>query len=190
MHRLFVAIRPPEGIRARLLAAMGGVGGARWQTDEQLHLTLRFIGEVDRHAGHDIHAALGSIHHGGFEIAVGGLGTFERRGQAETIWAAVAPHEPLKALHKKIDQALARVGVEPDRRAYLPHITLARLKPSSGPIADLLARSRDLSTAPFSVRNFELYESKLTPEGAVYSVVERYPLARPDACSRRHSNSE
>ena len=60
MHRLFVAIRPPRAVRQRLLAIMGGVRGARWQSDDQLHLTLRFIGEVDRHLGDDIHAATAS----------------------------------------------------------------------------------------------------------------------------------
>ena len=59
---------------------------------------------------------------------------FDRRGMPETVWAGVTPHEPLKTLHKKVDQAIARVGVEPDQRAYLPHITLARLKRSSGPV--------------------------------------------------------
>lgn len=176
MHRLFVAIRPPPPIREMLRGAMGGVSGARWQSDEQLHLTLRFIGEVDRHAAHDIHAALGAVHHPRFEIAVSGLGTFERRGQPEVIWARVAPHDALKALHKKIDQALARVGVEPDRRAFHPHITLARLKRSSGPVHNLLGASGGLATPPFEVGAFALYQSRLTPDGAVYTILEDYPL--------------
>ena len=71
---------------------------------------------------------------------------FDRRGQPETVWAGVAPHEPLKALHKKVDQALARVGVEPDQRAYLPHITLARLKRASGPVGNLLEQSGGLAS--------------------------------------------
>ena len=176
MRRLFVAIRPPEQIRARLLAAMGGISGARWQTDEQLHLTLRFIGEVDRHRMRDIDAALGAVHHPCFDIAVSGLGTFDRRGQPEVVWAGVAPHEPLKALHKKIDQAIGRVGLEPERRAYLPHITLARLKRTSGPVRSLIEAAGGLTTEPFRVDCFSLYESRLTPEGAVYSPIERYPL--------------
>lgn len=176
MHRLFVAIRPPDRIRDLLLGAMGGVGGARWQTDEQLHLTLRFLGEVDRHLAGDVLAALGTIHHPRFEIALNGIGTFERRGQPETIWAGVAPHEPLRTLHKKVDQAVARVGVAPEQRAYLPHITLARLKRSSGSLAGLLERSGGLGSPPFTVDGFELMESRLTPEGAVYTTVERYSL--------------
>lgn len=176
MHRLFVAIRPPDRIRDLLLGAMGGISGARWQTDDQLHLTLRFIGDVDRHQADDIHAALGAVHHERFEVAVNGIGAFERRGRPGTIWAGVAPHEPLKALHKKVDQALARVGIEPDRRAYLPHITLARLNRSSGPVGNLLEQSGGLSSPPFPVDAFGLFESKLTPEGALYTMLERYPL--------------
>ena len=176
MHRLFVAIRPPAAIRAILLGAMGGISGARWQSEDQLHLTLRFIGEVDRHRAGDVHAALGAVHHAPFEIALSGIGAFERRGQAETVWAGVSPHEPLKALHNKVDTALSRVGVPPDERAYLPHITLARLKRSSGHVGNLLEEAGGLTSPTFAVSDFALFESTLTPDGAVYSIVERYPL--------------
>ena len=176
MHRLFVAIRPPAAIRRVLLGAMGGISGARWQSDDQLHLTLRFIGEVDPHRADDIHAALGGVHQAPFEIALKGIGHFDRRGWPDAVWAGVTPHEPLHALHKKIDAALSRVGVGPDQRAFLPHITLARLKRSSGPVGSLLEEAGGLSSAPFAVDHFALFESDLTPDGAVYSIVERYPL--------------
>ena len=176
MHRLFVAIRPPDRIRDLLLSAMGGVSGARWQSDKQIHLTLRFIGEVDRHRAGDIHAALGSVHQPRFDLTLNGLGTFDRRGQPETVWAGVTPHEPLRALHKKVSQALGRVGIPPEQRAYLPHITLARLKRSSGSVRALLEQSGGLSSSPFAVDAFALFESRLTPSGAVYSIVDRYPL--------------
>jgi len=177
MHRLFVAIRPPAATRALLLGAMGGISGARWQSEDQLHLTLRFIGDVDRHLAGDIHAALGGIHHAPFEIALKGIGAFERRGQPEAVWAGVAPHKPVRALHNKVDAALTRVGVAPDQRAFLPHITLARLKRSSGPVGNLLEQSGGLTSPAFQVTDFALFESALTPEGAVYSIVERYRLA-------------
>ena len=176
MHRLFVAIRPPAAIRALLLDAMGGISGARWQSEDQLHLTLRFIGEVDRHLAGDIHAALGSVHQAPFEIALKGIGAFARRGWPDAVWAGVAPHAPLKALHKKVDAALTRVGVPPDQRAFLPHVTLARLKRSSGPVGNLLGQSGDLASPPFAIDHLGLFESVLTPDGAVYSLVERYPL--------------
>ena len=176
MHRLFVAIRPPAPIRAILIGAMGGISGARWQSEDQLHLTLRFIGEVDRHRAGDIHAALGAVHHPPFEAVLNGIGAFERRGQAETVWAGVGPQVPLKSLHNKVDAALTRVGVAPDQRAFLPHVTLARLKRSSGPVGNLLEQSGGLASPPFTIDHFGLFESTLTPDGAVYSIVERYPL--------------
>lgn len=179
MLRLFVAIRPPAPIRARLLAAMGGISGARWQTDDQLHLTLRFIGEVDRHQASDVVAALGGVHARRFAIALNGIGHFDRRGQPDAVWAGVAPHEPLHRLHKKVDQAIARIGIPPEQRAYLPHITLARLRRGSGPVGNLLEQSGGLTSAPFEVDHFALFESRLTPDGAVYSIVERYPLQAP-----------
>jgi 2'-5' RNA ligase len=154
---------------------MGGVSGARWQSDDQLHLTLRFIGEVDGHLAEDIHAALGAIHHPPFHVSVSGLGTFESRGRPDTLWAGVAPPEPVNALHKKVDQALARVGIEPDKRAFHPHITLARLNRGSGPV-HLLGDAGGLTSPAFAVDSFGLYESTLTPEGAVYTAIERYRL--------------
>ena len=176
MHRLFVAIRLPAPVRAQLLGLMGGVAGARWQSDDQLHLTVRFIGEVDRHLARDVDAALSGVHHPRFSIALNGLGGFERRGEPVTLWAGVAPHAPLQALHKKIDQALVRVGVEPDRRAYMPHVTIARLPRGAGPVRALIEQSGGVAGPPFAVEEFCLYESRPAPEGPVYTVAERYAL--------------
>ena len=177
MIRLFVAIRPPTPIRSQLLALMGGVRGARWQSDDQLHLTLRFIGEVDRHTAEDVHAALESVRHPRFTLSLSGVGAFDRRGEPTALWAGVSPHEPLKLLHKKVDQAIARAGLEPERRAYSPHITLARMSRGGGPVQPLIESAGGLSSPPFAVDDFRLYESSLGPEGAVYTVVARYPLA-------------
>ena len=177
MHRLFAAIRPPAGIRDFLADLMGGVSAARWQDDDQLHLTLRFIGEVDRHAARDVHAALGGIHQTPFELMISGLGMFDKRGVPHTIWAGVAPHEAVKLLHNKVDQAVARIGIPPDERAFHPHITLARLNRGAGPVHDFLSRSSGVQSQSFRVDAFGLFESQLTPDGAVYTEIERYPLA-------------
>jgi RNA 2',3'-cyclic 3'-phosphodiesterase len=176
MHRLFVAIRPPAPVRARLLDLMGGVAGARWQTEDQLHLTLRFVGEVDRHLARDVDAALSGVHHPRFEIALNGLGAFDRRGEPVTLWAGLTPQEPLHALHKKVDQALVRVGVEPDRRSYMPHLTIARLPRGAGPVGPFIEQFGGIAGPSFEVREFSLYESRLGPDGPVYSVAERYSL--------------
>lgn len=179
MHRLFVAIRPPAAIRSILLEAMHGVRGVRWQSEDQLHLTLRFIGEVDRHVANDVAAVLGGIHQPAFPIALSGVGRFERRGQG-ALWAGVSPHDQLRELHKKIDQAFQRIGIEPEARAYHPHITLARFSRGIGPIDAFVEQSGGLSSAPFTVDSFALFESHLASEGALYSIAERYPLTPPN----------
>lgn len=176
MQRLFVAIKLPAAIRAGLIMVMGGVSAARWQTDDQLHLTLRFIGEVDRHGARDVDAALSGLVHPRFEIAISGIGVFERRGRPDTIWAGIAPQEPVKVLHNKVDQALAMVGIAPDQRAFLPHVTLARLNRGSGAIGNFVEGQSGLSSPPFTVDTFSLFESRLTPAGADYRELSCYPL--------------
>jgi 2'-5' RNA ligase len=176
MHRLFVAIRPPRAIREQLLGLMGGIAGARWQDEEQLHLTLRFIGDVDGRTADDVDAALSGVRHPRFPLSLSGLGAFERRGEPTALWAGVSPHEPLRALHKKVDQALVRAGLAPERRAYSPHITLARFGRGAGPLAGAVERGGALSSPPFEVDGFRLYESRLTPAGALYTLAARYAL--------------
>jgi 2'-5' RNA ligase len=178
MYRLFAAIRPPGQVRRQLLDMMEGVRGARWQDEDQLHLTLRFIGEVDRHRAEDVAAALGSIHHPRFSIAINGVGTFEKRGKG-VIWAGVTPQEQLKTLHKKVDQACLAVGVPPDNRAYLPHITIAKLSRATGPIDPIVHKLGGYQSANFEIDSFFLFESDLTPSGPIYSIVERYMLDAP-----------
>lgn len=176
MHRLFVAIRPPAEVRARLRILMGGVKGARWQDDDQLHLTLRFIGEVETPQAEDVAAALAMARSPRFEVAVEGVGSFSSRGRVNALWAGVRPHDPLAHLHRKIDQALVRVGLEPERRAYLPHITLARFGREAGGVEAFLEHNAGLTSLPFEVDHFALFESQLGHEGAAYTIVERYPL--------------
>lgn len=179
MHRLFVGLRPPASVRAQLRAAMGGVPQARWQDDDQLHLTLRFIGEVDRRVAEDIAVALGHLRAAPIEVALAGTGAFDKHGRSDAIWAGVTPHDALAALHNKVDRALTGAGVTPDTRAYLPHITLARLPRSAGvepEIARYLADTAGLTSDPFTLGHVTLFESTLGRGGARYEVVERYPL--------------
>jgi 2'-5' RNA ligase len=177
MHRLFVGLRPPPAIRALLLATMAGVFGARWQDDDQLHVTLRYIGEVERPLAEDVALALSGIRAAPIEAALAGVGRFDSRGRPNALWAGLTPHEPLAALHRKVDQALVRLGLAPEGRAYLPHITLARLSGAAGPTDRFLADYAALASSPFTFEHFTLFESHLGHEHASYEAVERYRLA-------------
>lgn len=174
MMRLFVALELPLAVRDVLLASMGGVAGARWQRDDQLHLTLRFIGDADRHAAMDIAAALGRVNFVPLTLCLGGVGTFDRRGRIDTLWVGVSPREPVAALAQRIDAALVRAGIPPATRKFVPHITVARLGSGAGPV-DAYPASPLPATA-FAVGGFALWESRLGHDGADYQVIERYPL--------------
>jgi 2'-5' RNA ligase len=172
---LFVAIRPPEPVRERLLDLMEGLPDMRWQDDDQLHLTLRFVGEVERPVAEDLSVALQHIRFERFSIALNGVGKFEKhRGGA--LWAGVEPKEQLKALNAKVERACQSAGLEPERRAYHPHITLARWKGRAQRLESWLERHGGLTSDPWEVGEFVLYESHLGREGAHYEAIERYPL--------------
>ena len=177
MHRLFVAIRPPEPIRDLLLDAMDDGADFRWQDDEQLHLTLRFVGEVERAAAEDLAAALATIRADRLELRIGGVGRFEQRSSG-ALWAGVEPKAPLAALAAKIERACQSVGLDPERRAFHPHITLARWKGRrTREVHAFLETHRGLSSEPFGADEFILFESRLSRHGAHYEAVASYPLS-------------
>jgi len=176
MHRLFVAIRPPEPIRDLLIDAMDDSPDFRWQDEEQLHLTLRFIGEVERPVAEVLAVALATIRAAPFEVRINGVGRFEQRSSG-ALWAGVEPKAPLAALVVKVERACLAAGLDPERRAFHPHITIARWKGRrSREIADFLERKRGLASPPFAVDAFSLFESRLSRHGAQYDEVVGYPL--------------
>src|SRR6476659_8490295 len=111
MHRLFVAIRPPEPIRDLLIDAMDDTADFRWQDEGQLHITLRFIGEVDRPVAEDLAASLERIRFKPFPVRIKGVGRFEQR-DGGALWGGVEPKEPLAALAAKVERICQSVGLE------------------------------------------------------------------------------
>jgi len=177
MHRLFVAIRPPEEVRDLLIDAMDDSPALRWVGDEQLHLTLRFIGEVERPVANDIVAALGRVRFPSFDLQAVGVGRFEQRNGG-ALWAGVQPKDPVVALAAKVERALQQAGLEPERRAFSPHITLARWnRRNSEAVDSFLRRNANLRSEPFRVSEFILFESKLSRHGAHYEEVATFDLA-------------
>jgi 2'-5' RNA ligase len=176
MHRLFVAIRPPENVRDLLIDAMDDSPALRWVGDEQLHLTLRFIGEVERPVANDIAGALSRLRSPPFDLRVQGVGKFEQRNGG-ALWAAVEPKQPVSALAAKVERAVQLAGLEPERRAFTPHITLARWNRRNAEAVDaFVRRNSDLHSEPFTVDRFILFESKLSRHGAHYEEVAAFDL--------------
>jgi 2'-5' RNA ligase len=173
MHRLFVGLPLPDPVADALLGLMGGVAGARWQTRDQLHLTLRVIGEVDRHTANDVAAALGRVPLPPFAVQLGAPGSFDRKGRIDQLWIGVSPRAPLADLAQRINQALLAAGIAPEERAFVPHITLARLGRQAG---DLMGwPAAPLPALGWQVDRFALYESHVGHGGSVYEVLAHYP---------------
>jgi len=177
MSRLFVAIDLPPDIVAQLQGLCCGLPGARWVAAEQMHLTLRFIGEVDGGVFQDIKEGLADIETGGFALQVKGLGFFPPRKTPRVLWAGIAPVGQVSALRRRIDNVLLGLGLEPEGRKYSPHITLARLHDT--PLARLgrfLAGNSLFATQEFPVSEFHLYSSELTSKGAFHAIEASYFL--------------
>lgn len=176
MIRLFTAIEIPESVRTRLSFLQGGVPGARWSPAENLHLTLRFIGEVDEATASDIDDMLSSVHAPAFELTLKGAGEFGGR-DPHALWVGVAPNETLMRLVAKIESALQRMGLAAETRKYAPHVTLARLR--DAPIAKLrefLAAHAAFDSGPFAVRSFALFSSYPSSSGSLYRLERSYAL--------------
>lgn len=176
-HRLFVALRPPRPVRDLLRTAMHGLSAARWQDDDQLHLTLRFVGDVDAHLADDLAEALARIHFAPFDVAIEGFSSFARRGRVHTLFAQIAPSAELVHLQRKVERVCIETGLAPEQRKYHPHITIARLNQSCGPVEPFLASSEVPVERRWRVGDFALYESHLRAHGAFYETVVRYPAS-------------
>ena len=179
-HRLFIGIRPPGPVREKLVDTMEALDGARWVDEDNLHLTLRFVGAVEQPAANDLAEALGQVVWPRFELRVAGTGAFDRSRRhasyPHAVWARVPLTDPLEGLRQKVERACELVGIGRETRRFTPHVTLARTDRATEPVANWLARWGDLAAGPWTVEHFILYESHLAHTGAVYEEVARYAL--------------
>jgi 2'-5' RNA ligase len=175
MLRLFVALQLPAAVRERLMGLMGGVSGARWQSDQQLHLTLRFIGEVDETRAEDIDSALRAVQFAPFQVALAGVGLFGDTRKPRALWAGVGPEAPLAHLAQKIETAMVRIGLPAEPRKFLPHVTLARFGGKAARIERFLAAHDRLWSPAWTVERFTLFRSHLAHSGAIYEPLASYP---------------
>lgn len=177
-RRLFVAITFPEHVEDELFGLMfDGLPNARWSDETQLHLTLRFLGDVDGALERDVVTALSRVHADAFELQLSGVGYFPPRGPIRTLWAGVAPSPELDGLRKWVDGQMTRLGVTPDRRRFSPHVTLARLDdPPAARVARYLTDHALFKSPTFEVDAIHLIASRLLDSGPAYTHVASFPL--------------
>ena len=177
MLRLFVGLELPDGVIARLNIMCAGVPGATWVPPANMHITLRFIGEVEEHVAEEIHASLARIEAKAFSIELNGVGTFGEGTKARAVWAAVKPSADLSHLQAKVESAVVRAGLPPEGRKFTPHVTLARLdRTPPARLHSFIEGNAALQAGPFTVDYFTLFESRLGKGSPVYTALESYAL--------------
>ncbi|WP_419949364.1 RNA 2',3'-cyclic phosphodiesterase [Candidatus Palauibacter sp.] len=176
-----MAVRFPAGIRERIARAtqvLRALEGVRPVRVEQLHLTLRFIGEVDgrleARLAREIAAATAEAPR--FDLTVRSAGVFPSLRRARVIWAGVDEDAALTALQARVEAAVVRAGVAPEPRPFRPHVTVGRIRGAAPPrgLADEISRVR--LEAAVAVHEVFLMRSKLLPRGARHAEVASCPL--------------
>ena len=177
MPRLFTGLEIPDDIGQALALQRGGLPGARWVDPDNYHLTLRFIGDVDDEVAREIALMLGKVRRGPFDLRLDGLSSFGGR-KPRAVIAAAEPSQPVMELQAEHERLMQRVGLEPEGRKYMPHVTLARLRDSSShQVADYLSTRAAFRSLPFPISRFVLFSSRASVGGGPYVVEAAYSLA-------------
>jgi 2'-5' RNA ligase len=177
MMRLFVGLALPEAVRDDLGRLCAGLPGARWIDPDMMHVTLRFIGEVDELDAEDIHHQLARVRAPRFEITLGGLDTFGQGRKTRALWVRVARSDDLLLLQGRVDSAVVRAGQPPEPRKFVPHVTLARFREAPAErMAAFIAANNLFRARPCAIEQFTLFESATGAGGAVYTALQDYPL--------------
>jgi 2'-5' RNA ligase len=183
MPRLFTGLEVPPDVGQMLSFLRGGLPGARWIDPENYHVTLRFIGDIEDGMAHEVASVLERVVRKSFDLRLDGLSSFGGR-KPRAVVASVAPVPELLDLQAELERLMQRVGLQPEGRKYIPHVTLARLRESSSrQVADYLSERGSFRSQPFRVDRFVLFSSRASVGGGPYVVEEAFPLANGRAQS-------
>lgn len=176
MPRLFTALEIPAGVASALTLHRGGLVGARWIEPADYHVTLRFLGDVDRRTAHDVDSFLNDISGQPLAITLDQLGSFGG-DRPRAVFARVQPTPQLGELQADLERLMRRLGLPAESRKFMPHVTLARLRDSSpGDVAHYLAMHPIVRPISFTARRFALLSSRDSVGGGPYVLEAAYPL--------------
>jgi len=184
--RLFIAIELPDDAKRELGRLWTDIPGARRVPTEQIHLTLAFLGEVDEAVLERLTGELARIHLPEFRLCFSGTGCFPGRHRPRVAWVGLEPQPRLTHLAAGVYEAVLACGIHQEERPFSPHITLARLRQSPPRACDaFLDQHPKQKLPPFPVREFTLFQSRLTPQGALHIPIRNFPLVGADAGGER-----
>jgi len=187
--RAFVAVELTENVRRDLGGLQAelkkmGLGNLKWVSPEGIHLTLKFLGDVERKCLPDTVKVLDGLSSGFYPFAIGikGLGAFPGLSRARVIWVGLTGElGRLQMLAEAVEKGLTGLGFEPEKRPFSPHLTLARVRPETTcqeqkALAEVLGSYRFNLSSHIKVNGLDLMQSTLTPQGAIYNRLHRSRL--------------
>jgi 2'-5' RNA ligase len=187
--RLFVALEIPPDVRDNLAAFLRdmrelservGEKRVKWVRPENLHVTLKFIGEVADASLEGIHAVLATVRGDTpIDLQIGGIGFFPDEERPTVLWTGLEAASNLALLAEAVDRALATQGIARGTRPFVPHLTLARFPPPGlhEKLRATIQKNAERRFGSFRAREFHLIESKLKPTGAEYTSLASFPIA-------------
>jgi len=179
MYRLFIAIDLPKPVKNRLEVLQKHLDGVKWIELQQMHLTIRFLGNVDEELYQKLLSNLKKIRSPSFVYSIKGVGVFPNIHRPKVLWAGVEADDRLSILYQKIEEVVISSGFDPEERDYKPHITLGRVKRRlhSEECQTFLGKHEKLEITDIKVDNFILYQSRLTRHGALHQQLQQYSLS-------------
>jgi 2'-5' RNA ligase len=186
--RLFFAIELPDTVRAQLARLRdqlkSKIDKASFTRDENLHITLKFLGEMDERKVDELTESIAKIRSAPIELRAEAIECFPQRGAVRIVAAGFGGDLPtLNAMHRTVEQRCQHLGVSPEQRPYRPHVTLARARSTLPGSTRALANKITTGLLPadgFSVDRFVLMQSRLTPSGSHYSVLKTFLFTEKD----------
>ena len=181
--RLFIAIELPNHYKEAVgKLRTPTIPGARWVAPEQIHLTLAFLGEVDEETSKRLITRLAKIKGAGFELCLTGTGCFPDRRRPRVVWVGVKPEPGLLQLAEMVRETVLACGIPQEERPFSPHLTLARLKiPASRELGVFLDQHMSVDLPHFAVKEFILFQSKLSRQGALHIPLRNFPLSKHES---------
>ncbi|GAC1339779.1 MAG: RNA 2',3'-cyclic phosphodiesterase [Beijerinckiaceae bacterium] len=176
MPRLFTGLEIPPDIAMELSMLRGGLFGARWIDVENYHLTLRFIGDIDERTAGDVYSALERVRRPPIAVTIDALSTFGG-DKPRAIVAKAKPAPALVDLQAEHERLMRRLGMPPEPRKFVSHVTLARLRAASAmAVADYLGGRGYFPGRTFEANRFVLFSARASTGGGPYVVEAVYPL--------------
>lgn len=176
MPRLFTGLEVPPDIALQLSMHRGGLSGARWIEPSDYHITLRFLGDVDGATARDAYDFLADIQRGPVTVTLDQIASFGG-DKPHSVFARVRPDGALSELQGEHERLMRRIGLPPEPRKFVPHVTLGRVKGASAlAVADYLSSRALIRPISFTARRFVLYSSRASTGGGPYIVEAAYPL--------------